>query len=171
MIGEFFLPIHFQLMAVKGATLSTIRQVRSHVMGLGQCRNIIRKLGLKAVVAADTAGSAREVAERNDPTWAALAPRLAASIYGLDILMQDVEDAAHNTTRFVVLSPNGATLNPSRFDVTSFVFPREEPAGGTLQSDGRFATNGVNMTKLVELHGRWRIHCDTVPRGYRRPSG
>ncbi len=82
-IGEHFLPIHFQLMALPGASLATIKDVYSHVHAIGQCRKIVRKLGLKAHVAGDTAGSARQVAEWGDPTKASLAPRMAASIYGL----------------------------------------------------------------------------------------
>ena len=78
--------------------------MQSHVQALGQCRKIIRKLGLKPIVAADTAGSAREVAERGDRSRAAIASRLAAEIYGLEILTENVEDETHNTTRFVVLS-------------------------------------------------------------------
>ncbi|HUN10953.1 MAG TPA: prephenate dehydratase domain-containing protein, partial [Rhabdaerophilum sp.] len=85
-IGEHFLPIHFHLMAIKGAHLDTLKVVQSHVHALGQCRRFLRKLGLKAEVAADTAGSARQVRDIGDPTRAAIAPRLAASVYGLDIL-------------------------------------------------------------------------------------
>src|SRR5262245_53314051 len=103
-VAEWFLPIRNQLMASKGATRKTIRTVQSHVMALGQCRNIIRELKLKPVVAADTAGSAREVAEAKDPTRAAIASRLAAEIYGLGILKENVEDESHSTTRFIVLS-------------------------------------------------------------------
>src|SRR3954447_20806800 len=112
MIGEHFLPIHFQLMSVAGADLGTIKHVYSHVHALGQCRKIIRKLGLKAHVAGDTAGSAREVAEAGDPTRASLAPRLAAGVYGLKILAEDVEDEAHNTTRFIILSRHAAWVPP-----------------------------------------------------------
>jgi prephenate dehydratase len=86
-IGEHFLPIRFHLMAVEGATLATLKTVQSHIHALGQCRKIIRKLGLKAEVAADTAGSARQVAEAGDPTRAAIAPHIAAEVYGLKILM------------------------------------------------------------------------------------
>jgi prephenate dehydratase len=89
-VGEHFLPIHFQLMSVPEADLGTIRTVYSHVHALGQCRKIIRTLGLKAHVAGDTAGSAREVAELKDPTRASLAPRLAAEVYGLKILAENV---------------------------------------------------------------------------------
>src|SRR3954452_1392414 len=91
-IGEFFLPIHFQLMAAPGTPLASIKTVRSHVHALGQCRKIIREHGWSTVVADDTAGAAREVSELNDPTVAALSPVAAAELYGLDILARDVED-------------------------------------------------------------------------------
>src|SRR5262245_59822465 len=98
-VGEHFMPVRHQLMAVKGATLDDIKTVESHVHALGQCRKMIRKLRIRPVVAADTAGSAREVAEAGDKSRAAIATRLAAQIYGLDILAYDIEDEAHNTTR------------------------------------------------------------------------
>jgi len=148
-IGEFFLPIRFQLMAIRGASLSTIRSVHSHVHALGQCRKIIRQLGLTAVTAGDTAGAAREIAEAGDPAQAALAPALAAEIYDLDILMRDVEDEKHNTTRFIVLSresswaPAGA--GPT---VTTFVFRVRNVPAALYKALGGFATNGVNMTKI-----------------------
>src|SRR5213080_3394526 len=97
-VGEWFLPIRHQLMAPRGAKLAAIKTVESHVHALGQCRRVIRKLGIKPVVAADTAGSAREVAEMGDKSRAAIASRLAADIYGLEILAQDIEDEDHNTT-------------------------------------------------------------------------
>ncbi|MBF9233684.1 prephenate dehydratase [Microvirga alba] len=148
-IGEHFLPIHFQLMAVPEANLGTIKSVHSHVHALGQCRKIIRKLGLKAHVAGDTAGSAREVAEWKDPTKASLAPRMAEKIYGLKILAEDVEDEAHNTTRFVILSKTArwapAGNGPT---VTSFVFRVRNLPAALYKALGGFATNGINMTKL-----------------------
>jgi len=148
-VGEFFLPIRHQLMALKGAKLSDIKTVESHVHALGQCRRIIRKLGIKPIVAADTAGSARDVAERKDKTVAAIASRLAAKIYGLDILAEDVEDEAHNTTRFVVLArePNWAKQGSGPL-VTSFVFRVRNLPAALYKALGGFATNGVNMTKL-----------------------
>jgi prephenate dehydratase len=148
-VGEHFLPIRFQLCAPKGATLATVKDVYSHVHALGQCRKIIRKLGLTAHVAGDTAGSAREVAEWNDPTKASLATRLAAKIYGLDMLMQDVEDEKHNTTRFVVLSREDRRA-PARngTTVTSFIFRVRNLPAALYKALGGFATNGVNMTKL-----------------------
>src|SRR5689334_2473098 len=122
-LGEWFLPIRHQLMAPRGARLADIKTVESHVHALGQCRRIIRKLGIKAIVAADTAGSARAIAERGDKSCASLASRLAADIYGLEILAEDVEDEDHNTTRFVMLSKD-AKWAPQGSEplVTSIVF-------------------------------------------------
>jgi prephenate dehydratase len=148
-IGETFLPIHFQLLGVPGATLAGLRSVHSHVHALGQCRKIIRKYGLKTVVAGDTAGSAREVAEALDPTRASLAPRLAGEIHGLTVLGRDVEDEAHNTTRFVVLAktPQWAPARNGPV-VTTFVFRVRNVPAALYKALGGFATNGVNMTKL-----------------------
>src|SRR5271166_4191968 len=148
-IGEYFLPVRHQLMAPRGATLAGLKTVESHVMALGQCRNVIGRLGLRRVVAADTAGSAREVAERGDSSRAAIASRLAAEIYGLDILAQDIEDEAHSTTRFVVLSRE-AERAPAQNGpvVTTFVFQVRNVPAALYKALGGFATNGVNMTKL-----------------------
>ena len=148
-VGEYFLPIHFDLLGVKGAKLDDVKSVYSHVHALGQCRKIIRKLGLKTHIAADTAGAAREIAEWGDKRKASLAPGLAAEIYGLDVLAGEVEDEAHNTTRFIILSrtsdwpppANGAT-------VTTFVFRVKNVPAALYKALGGFATNGVNMTKL-----------------------
>jgi len=148
-VGEWFLPVQHQLMAPRGATLRTIRTVESHVHALGQCRRIIRALGVKAVVAADTAGAAREVAEAGDISRAALATGLAAKIYGLQILKKDVADAKHNTTRFVVLArkPKWASRK-ERHVVTTFVFEVRNIPAALYKALGGFATNGINMTKL-----------------------
>lgn len=148
-VGEYFLPIHFQLLGVEGAALDKVTSVYSHVHALGQCRKIIRKLRLAAHVTGDTAGSAREVAEWADPTRASLATGLAAEIYGLDILAADVEDAPHNTTRFVVLSKTPRWPKPyAEPTVTSFVFRVRNVPAALYKALGGFATNGVNMTKL-----------------------
>ena len=148
-VGEWFLPVQHQLMAPKGASLKTIKTVESHIHALGQCRNIIRTLGIKAVVAADTAGAAREVSEAGDVTRAALATALAADIYGLAILKRDVADAAHNTTRFVVLAREAkwAKRGPDHV-VTTFLFEVRNIPAALYKALGGFATNGVNMTKL-----------------------
>jgi prephenate dehydratase len=148
-IAEHFLPIRNQLMAPKGATLKGLRTVESHIMALGQCRNYIRRLGIKAVVAADTAGAAKEVAERGDTTRAAIASRLAAKIYGLHILAENVEDESHSTTRFIVLSREGR--RPRRGNgmvLTTFVFQVRNIPAALYKAMGGFATNRVNMTKL-----------------------
>jgi prephenate dehydratase len=136
-------------LAPKGATLKGIKSVESHIMALGQCRKFLRKLGVRAVVAADTAGAAREVAERGDKTCAAIASRLAAEIYGLDILAPDIEDEAHSTTRFIVLSREDrrATRGNGKV-ITTFVFRVRNIPAALYKALGGFATNSVNMTKL-----------------------
>ncbi len=148
-IGEHFLPIRFQLMAMKGAKLSGITDVYSHVHAIGQCRKIIRKLGLRPHVAGDTAGAARQVSEWLNPSKAAFAPRLAAEVYGLDILAEDVEDEKHNTTRFVILSKTAAEAKAgAQKTLTTFVFDVRNIPAALYKALGGFATNGVNMTKL-----------------------
>ncbi len=148
-VGEHFLRIHHQLLGLKGAKLDGIRSVMSQIPALGQCRNIIRSLGLKMVVGADTAGSARHIAEAGDPSAAALASRLAAEIYGLDILKADVEDAPHNTTRFLIMAQEADDAEADSGDViTTFVFRVRNVPAALYKAMGGFATNGVNMTKL-----------------------
>ena len=148
-VGEYFLPVHFQLLGVKGAKLETVTSVYSHVHALGQCRKVIRAYGLAAHVTGDTAGSAREVAEWADPARAAIATRLAAEIHSLDVLAADIEDEPHNTTRFVVLSKMPQWVKPANGPVvTSFVFRVRNVPAALYKALGGFATNGVNMTKL-----------------------
>jgi len=148
-IGEHFLPIHFQLLGVEGATLESIKTVRSHVHALGQCRKIIREHGWSTVVAYDTAGAAREVAELADPSVAALSPRAAADLYNLKTLAEDVEDEHHNTTRFLVLSrePEVPPVGSGPV-ITSFVYRVRNVSAALYKALGGFATNNVNMTKL-----------------------
>jgi prephenate dehydratase len=148
-VAEHFMPVRHQLLAPKGATLADIKTVESHVHALGQCRKVIRKLGIKPLVAADTAGSAREVAESGDKTRAAIASRLAAEIYGLDILAQDIEDEDHNTTRFIVLAREAKwTKSNAGPVITTFLFRVRNVPAALYKALGGFATNGVNMTKL-----------------------
>ncbi len=149
-VGEYFLPIHFQLMVLPGVERNEIRTVHSHIHALGQCRKYTRRNGWKPVVAGDTAGAAKLVSETQDRTMAALAPRLAADLYGLDIIEENVEDTENNITRFVVLSKtkqwaerrNGVPM------VTTFVFRVRNVPAALYKAMGGFATNGVNMTKL-----------------------
>ena len=148
-IGEHFARVEHHLLAVPGATITGLRTVRSHVHALSQCRNLIRELGVEAIVAGDTAGAAAEVAERRDPTVAAIASELAGQIYSLVSLRQNIEDAAHNTTRFLVMSREARQpANDGSLTVTSFVFKVRNVPAALYKAMGGFATNGVNMTKL-----------------------
>jgi prephenate dehydratase len=147
-IGEHFERVNHHLLAPRGATIEGLRTVRSHVHALGQCRKLIRELKLRPVVAADTAGSAREVAEMNDPTVAAIASELAGEIYGLVSLRQNIEDAEHNTTRFLIMSRAAQQAPNEGLVVTSFVFRVRNVPAALYKALGGFATNGVNMTKL-----------------------
>ena len=148
-IAEHFLPIRFQLMALPGTKLSDVKRAKSHVMGLGQCRVFMREHGIEAISAADTAGAARQVAEEGDPSTAAIAPALAAEVYGLEILARDIEDADHNTTRFVVMSrePNEISdiVTPCK---TALLFTVRNVPAALYKALGGFATNGVNVIKL-----------------------
>ena len=148
-VAERFEPIRHQLLGLKGATLAGLRQVRSHPQALGQCRKLLRDLGVSAVQSADTAGAAREVAELGDPTIGALASSLAGEIHGLSVLQADIADAEHNTTRFLVFARDAETADPETGPcVTSFVFRVRNVPAALYKSLGGFATNGVNITKL-----------------------
>lgn len=149
-IAEHFMPIRFQLMGLPGVKLADIKGAHSHIMGLGQCRNFLRARGIAAKVSSDTAGAAREVRDLGDPTQAAIAPRLAAEVYGLDILAENIEDAAHNTTRFVIMSADASVPDKAEGTnwVTAFVFRVRNVPSALYKAMGGFATNGVNMTKL-----------------------
>ncbi|HEX6858681.1 MAG TPA: prephenate dehydratase [Caulobacteraceae bacterium] len=149
-IGERFKPIRFQLMANKGVKLEAVKTVSSMAIALHQCRKSLKKLGVTTEAVGDTAGAARMLAQHPDPTRAAIAPALAAEIYGLDILLRDIEDERHNTTRFLVMT---AEKEPPRPDftkrcITSFVFRVRNLPAALYKAMGGFATNGVNVTKL-----------------------
>jgi prephenate dehydratase len=147
-IGEHFERVNHHLLAPAGASLETIRAVRSHVQALSQCRNFLRQHGYNPVVAADTAGSAAEVAERGDTTIAAIASELAGQIYGLVSLAENIEDAEHNTTRFMIMSREPKWAPRSDHAVTTFVFNVRNVPAALYKALGGFATNGINMTKL-----------------------
>ena len=148
-IGEHFQRVNHQLLAPKGATLETLKTVRSHIQALSQCRTMTRALGLTPINHADTAGAAAEIAALNDPQHGAIASKLAAEIYGLDILKGDIEDAEHNTTRFLVMArepripPAGSCKT-----ITTFVFRVSSRPAALYKALGGFATNGVNLTKI-----------------------
>jgi prephenate dehydratase len=150
-VGEYFLPIHFQLMVLPGVKIDEIKSVHSHIHALGQCRNVIRKHEWKPVIAGDTAGAARQVADEGDRTAAALAPVLAAELYGLDIVAENVEDTDNNVTRFVVLAKEESWAPRKSADdlmMTTFIFRVHNIPAALYKAMGGFATNGVNMTKL-----------------------
>ena len=149
-IGERFKPIHFQLMANPGVKLEDLTTVQSMAIAIHQCRKTVRRLGLKAETVGDTAGAARMLADRPDPHRAAIAPALAAQIYGLDILARDIEDTHNNTTRFLIMTADPEPASPPAGTqcVTSFVFRVRNLPAALYKAMGGFATNGVNMTKL-----------------------
>ena len=148
-VGEHFLRIEFHLLVVPGTKLTDLKEVHSHVHALGQCRKAIKKHKLIPVVAIDTAGAARELAECGDKTRAAIATRLAAETYGLEIIARNIEDEVHNTTRFIILSKTQEDAPANHGPVmTSFVFRVRNVPAALYKAMGGFATNGVNMTKL-----------------------
>ena len=148
-VAEHFERVRHQLLTLPGVKLSELKTVHSHVMALGQCRKAIRALKLKPVAEADTAGAARHLRETGDRTSAVIASRLAAEIYGLKVAKADIEDAQHNTTRFVVLAAKPERVRKGDGPViTSFVFRVRNVPAALYKALGGFATNGVNMTKL-----------------------
>ena len=148
-VAEHFQRVEHCLLVPRGGTLAEVKRAHSHAVALGQVRHLIAELGIQAVIEADTAGSAQLVAEWGRKADAAIASSLAAEIYGLDILRENVEDAAHNTTRFYVMSRKPLVPPPDAPNsVTTFVFNVRNVPAALFKALGGFATNGVNMTKL-----------------------
>jgi len=148
-IGEQYLAVHHQLLAVPGAKLSDLKSARSHPMALGQVRKRLASMNIKPVTDVDTAGAARGVSELGDKSVAAIASSLAAKTYGLEILAADIEDASHNTTRFLILADEPLKMPRTNGPVvTSFVFKVRSVPSALYKALGGFATNGINMTKL-----------------------
>ena len=154
-IGETFQPIKHALMSIKGSTIEKLTDVHSHIHALPQCQNIINDLNLKQHVRADTAAAAQDVAKMNDPTQAAISSTLAAEIYGLEILKENVQDENHNTTRFLILSRDGhiAEFDKNQTYITSFTFEVRNIPAALYKALGGFATNNVNMMKLESYVG------------------
>lgn len=148
-IDEAFVRVHINLLGLPGARLGQITAAMSHTVLLGQCRTFLRENAIRPVTGADTAGSARRVAEDRDPTIAALASELAAEIYGLEVLARQIEDQSNNTTRFIIMSREAdlARRGPGLM-MTSFLFSVRNIPAALYKALGGFATNGVNMTKL-----------------------
>ena len=149
-IAERFKPIHFQLMANPGVALADVTTVISMPFAAAQCRRVVRKLGARIEPASDTAASAKRLADQPDRRAAAIAPALAAQIYGLEILARDIEDESHNTTRFIVLTgdKNPPRPPPGIPCVTAFTFRVRNLPAALYKALGGFATNAINMTKL-----------------------
>jgi len=148
-IGEHFQRVEHCLLAPRGANIAGLKRIHSHAVALGQVRRLVRELGVQAVVEADTAGAAQMIAAWNNVEDAAIASALAADIYGLEVLRANVEDAAHNTTRFYVTAarPVVQALDTPGL-MTTFVFHVRNVPAALFKALGGFATNGVNMTKL-----------------------
>ncbi len=154
-IGEHFQPIKHALMGIKGTNIDEITAVHSHIHALPQCQKVIKEMGLVQKVHADTAGAAKEIAQMNDPTQVAIASSLAAEIYDLEILKEDVQDSEHNTTRFLILSQDAEipAIDTSKTYITSFIFEVRNIPASLYKSLGGFATNGINMIKLESYIG------------------
>ena len=147
-VAELYLPIRHCLMAPKGATLAGLKTAHSQLPALQQCTQTLQGLHLQPVPEYDTAGAAKLVAEWADPTKAAVASELAASLYGLDILRAGVNDLANNTTRFIALMPDPALPNAGVACKTSLLFGVADKPGALVEALHGFSANGVNMTKL-----------------------
>jgi prephenate dehydratase len=148
-VGEHFQRVEHCLLAPQGATFATIKRAHSHAVALGQVRKILKELRLTPVIEADTAGSAEQVAAWNNVEDCAIASSLAAELFGLQILRRNVEDAAHNTTRFYIAARAPAAYTPETPGLmTTFVFRVRNVPAALYKALGGFATNGVNMTKL-----------------------
>jgi len=148
-VGEHFQRVEHCLLATKAATFASIKRAHSHAVALGQVRKILKELRLTPVIEADTAGAAEQVAAWNNPEDCAIASSLAAELFGLAILRRNVEDAAHNTTRFYVTARAPSPHTPDTAGLmTTFVFRVRNVPAALYKALGGFATNGVNMTKL-----------------------
>lgn len=152
-VAEYFMPIHHALMALGQGPFEA---AYSHPQALGQSRHFLRERGIVPLSHADTAGAAAYVAERGDPTIAAIAPAIAAELYGLQIIERNVEDSADNMTRFVILAreplPAGGLV--SKPAMTTFIFEVKNIPAALYKALGGFATNGVNMSKLESYQQR-----------------
>jgi len=148
-VGEYFHRVEHHLMALKNSSLQEIKTVMSQLPALSQCKKFIKKNNFTEITAADTAGSAKEVASLGDRSIGAIASSLAAEIYNLKIMSSNIEDADHNTTRFIIMSNKAESpaLNDKKV-ITSIIFKIRNVPAALYKGLGGFATNGVNITKL-----------------------
>ena len=148
-VGEFFMKVELHLLGTEKININQIKNVRSHIHALSQCRKFIKKNKVKTIVSADTALSAKEISEKNNPTESAIATKLAAQIYNLKVLKKNVEDSLQNITRFILLQKKQIKINPSKGKVlTSLIFAVNNVPAALHKALGCFAINNVNMTKL-----------------------
>jgi prephenate dehydratase len=158
-VGERFKPIHFQLMVNPGVTLDEVKIAVSMPIALAQCRKTIRRMKLKTEPVGDTAGAARILSQNPDRAKAAISPALAAETYGLEILVRDMEDEHHNTTRFLIMTADKHPPPPpfTQPCITSFIFRVRNLPAALYKAMGGFATNGVNISKLESYmeNGAW----------------
>ena len=154
-IAEHFEPIVHCLLALPGVKIEALKYVASHPQALAQCHNHIHSLGLKAEAKLDTAGAAKELAELQDPKRAAIASKLAADLYGLQILKENFENRHGNTTRFFILSRENKVPNyePSKKYITSLVFQIQNTPVALYKVLGGFASNGINLLKIESYMG------------------
>ena len=147
--SEHFQEINHQLMVKPGASLDTIKNVRSHSMAIGQCNVAIKKYNLDVIIMADTAGSAKFISEQGTTEDSAIASTLAADTYGLDIVDTNIQDMKNNTTRFLIMSKElQQERNENLSYLTSCIFEVKSVPSALYKALGGFATNGVNLTKL-----------------------
>ncbi len=173
-IGEHFQPVNHMLLGVKGAKKEDLKHVHSHVHALPQCREFLKSLSVSSHVHADTAGAAREIAEKHDKAHGAIASSLAGDIYGLEVLDRDIEDCSHNVTRFLILSPEPDFPDVEEEDVvTSLLFEVRNIPAALYKALGGFATNGLSLTKLEsyvdENFQAARFYCDIEGHPESRP--
>ena len=148
-VGEFFMKVELHLLGTEKIKINQIKNVRSHIHALSQCRKFIKKNKVKTIVSADTALAAKEISEKNNPTESAIATKLAAQIYNLKVLKKNVEDSLQNITRFILLQKKQIKINPSKGKVlTSLIFAVNNVPAALHKALGCFAINNVNMTKL-----------------------
>ena len=148
-VGEYFMKVELHLLGTEKIKISEIKNVRSHIHALYQCRKFIKKNKVKTIVSADTALAAKEISEENNPIESAIASKLAAKIYNLKVLKKNVEDSLQNITRFILLQKKQIKINPSKGKVlTSLIFAVNNVPAALHKALGCFAINNVNMTKL-----------------------
>ena len=148
-VGEYFMKVELHLLGVKKIKINQVKNVRSHIHALSQCRKFIKKSKIKMIVTPDTALAAKEVSEENNPTESAIASKLAGKIYNLKILKKNVEDSFQNITRFILLQKKQIKVNSSKGKIlTSLIFAVNNVPAALHKALGCFAINNVNMTKL-----------------------